>query len=339
MAKYEEPEITREVQLCKPDGTLNRSAVGWTRHPMHVCNLSGRRFRKKRWNYWCVLDDNFAFSPTLANIDYIGIANASILDFNEKEFHEKLVVTPFGSGFNMPDTVEKDVSFDKGGLSISIEYVKGGIRMRAECAKFDGGPLSADITIEKPAGHQTLSVVIPWNDRTFQYTSKQNCMSANGFVKVGGRERRFTPGKAFAVLDYGRGIWPTKTTWNWASFSSKQGDDLVGINLGSKWTDGTGMNENGIFLNGVLYKVSEDLVVEYDRADFMRPWRLRTEHSNMVDLTLTPFYERKSGTNLIFLGAEGHQMFGRYTGVLNAGGREVRIDNVTGWAEEHISTW
>ena len=40
--------------------------------------------------------------------------------------------------------------------------------------------------------------------------------------------------------------------------------DEVGLNMGAKWTDGTGMNENGILLNGCLHKIHEDIVFEYD---------------------------------------------------------------------------
>ena len=48
-----EREITSPVDLCLPDGTLNREAVGWTRHPLHRTNLRGWG-RSKRWEYWCV---------------------------------------------------------------------------------------------------------------------------------------------------------------------------------------------------------------------------------------------------------------------------------------------
>ncbi|MCG5214150.1 DUF2804 family protein [Streptosporangium soli] len=34
----------------------------------------------------------------------------------------------------------------------------------------------------------------------------------------------------------------------------------VGVRVGSRWTDGTGSVENGLFLDGRLHKISEELV-------------------------------------------------------------------------------
>ena len=44
-----EPEIIEPVNLCDPEGNLNPEAVGWSRHPLHHCNLRGHWPRKKRW--------------------------------------------------------------------------------------------------------------------------------------------------------------------------------------------------------------------------------------------------------------------------------------------------
>ena len=65
-----------------------------------------------------------------------------------------------------------------------------------------------------------------------------------------------------------------------------QGRRTVGLNLGGQWTDGTGMTENGICVDRRLTKISEDLVFEYDRGDYMKPWRVRTAATDRIGLLL-----------------------------------------------------
>src|SRR5207248_1329256 len=152
---------------------------------------------------------------------------------------------------------------------------------------FGGMRLEADILVERPAGHETLNVVIPWSDAQFQFTSKQNTLPASGFVQLGEEGYEFTA-PSFGCLDYGRGVWPEHTRWNWGAASGVEGGRVVGLNLGGQWTDGTGMTENGICVDGRLTKIGEDLTFEYDANDRMKPWRIRSEGTNRVDLVFEP---------------------------------------------------
>ena len=85
---------------------------------------------------------------------------------------------------------------------------------------------------------------------------------------------------------------------------------------------------------------SEELVFSYDRQDFMRPWQIRTPISHRVDLTFTPFYERRAKADLRFSRTEIHQMFGRFSGtVVDDGGSTLHLRDLLGWAEEHRARW
>ena len=97
-----------------------------------------------------------------------------------------------------------------------------------------------------------------------------------------------TRGTSFAVQDWGRGIWPYRSFWNWGVATGYAGDVLLGVNVGAKWTTGTGSNENGILCDGRLHKLMEDLRWEYDPADWRKPWRVVAEHSGALDLVLEP---------------------------------------------------
>ena len=156
-----------------------------------------------------------------------------------------------------------------------------------------------------------------------------------------GDERIEFAAPAFGCLDYGRGVWPEHTVWNWGSASGVRDGRTIGLNLGGKWTDGTGMNENGICIDGRLTKISEDLVFEYDREDWMQPWRVRTSASDRIDLRFDPEFERASisGSREDFF-SEAHQMFGRYSGRITPyGGSPIEVRDLFGWIEEHEARW
>ncbi len=339
MSKPIEKEIVNPVMLCAPDGSLNPDAVGWSRTPMHTCNVRGHWPRKKKWHYWAFTTDDFMFSATIASVDYIGLAAVYFIDFNKKKLMEQTVVVPFALGFVMPDPVECDVAFKNRKTDMSFIHNSGGLSIKVEMPSFQGKKLSADIAVTKPAGHETLNVVVPWSRELFQFTSKQNTMPAAGVVRIGDEKYEFGNENSFACLDYGRGVWPYSTKWNWGSCSARKGGKTIGLNLGGMWTDGTGSTENGVCLDGKLYKISETVKFKYDRNNFMAPWKIETEGSDTVGLTFTPFFEKKTAFNALFLRTDDHQMFGKFNGTVKTEAGAVEFDGFTGWAEEHISLW
>jgi len=335
---YDELELTEPVDLCLPNGRLNQKAVGWSRYPLHNCNLSGSPLRKKRWNYWAITTDRFLFSATLSNIDYLGLAFVYFLDFETKFFNELTITRPLGRGCDLGNYVAEDVYFSDPKLNLAFKTSGNKTFIHVKCPDFKGNELAATLAVKTPPGHQSLNVVIPWSKRRFQFTSKQNTLPVEGTVKVGNREYDALGG--FACLDFGRGIWPYSSFWNWASASGAAGDHTVGLNFGAGWTDGTGMNENGICVDGMLSKISEDLSFEYDTSDFKKPWKIRTPFSDRVDVVFEPFFERVAKTNALILGSEVHQLIGRFSGtVKDNAGTTYKLEKLIGWAEEHYARW
>ena len=296
---------------------------------------------KKRWNYWAVVSPTHLFSVTLSNVDYLGLPFIYFLDFNTKTFAEKTLIKPFGSGCNLLPDVSDDVIYTDPAMPITMKHTDRGIRLQVDCPDLEGKPLQVDLLVHIPEGHETLNVVIPWSSKQFQFTSKQNTLPTEGKVTWGSEIIQFSKEDSFACLDFGRGIWPFESFWNWSSFSTRLPDGrTVGVNLGSGWTDNTGMNENGLCVDGVLTKLSEDVAFDYEPKDFMAPWHLYTTATKRVDLTFTPFFERNAKTDALIIFSEVHQMFGHFSGVLDTGdGNPIQINNAIGWAEDHHAKW
>lgn len=337
----EEREITGPVNLCDDRGRLNPEAVGWSRRPVHTCNLRGPWLRRKRWHYWNITGPDRMLAVTVASVDYLSFVGVQILDFPAKESHVDLIPRMFSDGgVGYPETVLGEVLYVGRKAMARVLHEERRARLEIQQLSFlRRMPVSARIDIAVPEGHETLNVVVPWSESRFQFTSKQHCLPAWGQVRIGGRTLDFPRGECFACLDFGRGVWPYRTEWNWASCSTRQGEHVIGLNFGARWTDGTGMNENGILVDGKVEKIHEDVSFDYDRRDFMAPWTLRTRESGQVDLTFRPFHNLRSGLQLGLVSTRVNQLFGRYSGTIEHGGRRLEIRDAVGWAEEHRARW
>jgi hypothetical protein len=336
---HNEPEITSPVLLCRADVRLNRDAIGWSRRPLHTCNLPVSLARKKKWNYWAVTNDEMLFSATIADVERLQLGGAYIFQRRTLRHIDKTVTVGPGT-ITIPETPSGDMVIEHPEMRVALTDEGAGTRIRVFAADFGGEPLEADILCERPNGHETLNVVIPWDEATFQFTSKQNTLPASGYVRLGNEEMRLDA-PSFGCLDYGRGVWPQHTVWNWGSASGFQDGRLIGLNLGGQWTDGTGMTENGICIDGRLTKISEDLLFEYDRGDWMKPWRVRTVETDRVDVRFEPEFDRftESGRRDSFF-TSAHQMFGCYSGhVTPDGGARLQVRDFFGWIEEHEARW
>lgn len=336
-----ETELSQNpTRLCDARGKLQREAIGWSRFPLHNCNLSGSWGRKKKWNYWCVTSPTHLFSATLSTLDYAGIAFVYLLDFESGEFHEKSVLIPLARGCVMPETVGEDILFERPDIRLAFTHSVSGVTLEVQCAEFAGHPLQANLQVQYPENHETLSVVVAWSERRYQYTSKHNTLPTGGFVNAWNRSIRFEETESFACLDFGRGKWPYSSFWNWAAGSGRTGGRIIGLNFGAGWTDGTGSTENGVCIDGRLTKIGEDIAFEYDATNFKKPWRLRTRDSDAIDLQFTPFYERVALSNTLIIRSEVHQCIGRFDGAVRTeAGETVEVRDLIGWAEEHQARW
>lgn len=335
-----ESEITTSVNLCDERGQLLEEAIGWSRQPVFNCNLSKHFLRKKKWNYWCVTNSDCLFSITISNLDYAAMVFAYFLDFKTLKFIEKSVITPFGKGCSISENVHSPVCFDHAEMKVDFLEENNNTHILVKCKNFNGIPMSADFTVIYPEGHETLNVVIPWNKTTFQFTSKQECLPADGSLTVGEEQYKFDASNTFACLDFGRGVWPRQISWNWANASGVNNDKIVGFNLGAKWTDNTGMTENCLIVDGRITKLSEDIIFEYDKSNLMNPWTLKTSITNRVNLVFTPVYERVANSNLLVIKSDMHQMIGGFSGtIITDSGETIEVENILGCSEEHFTKW
>jgi hypothetical protein len=335
-----ETELVAPVDLCTPDGAhLNTEALGWSRRPLHRANLDGCFGSNKRWDYWAILAGDLVVSSVYSNTDRLGIADVYWVDLVTGEHGGRFVGVRGGEGIDLPErpgTAPLRVSRD--GFDLAVVDTDIGTRLTASWTEDDGRAGRLHVMVELPAGHESLNVVIPWSDELFNFTSKHQARPARGRLVVG--DRHFSIGRdAWGVLDVGRGRWPSEITWNWGGGAGRSGTHIVGIQIGAKWTDGTGFTENGVIVDGRLSKIGNELHWDYDWDQPMRPWHVE-DPGGQIDITLTPRFDKHSKIQGHKRGSETHQVFGTWSGRIRADdGTELVLDRIQGFAEEARQRW
>lgn len=332
-----EHEITAPVSLTLHDGRLNPQAVGWTRTPLITTDGIGRgRFgkgRNKRWEYWAVTTPTHVLALVVSDLDYAAVHSLWLLDRTTGRTIEHDAIGLFGRSVTLPGSLGTGpVRTRTKQFTIDIDEIDGGTRLRARAPRVE-----VDVIAERPPSHECLGVVVPWSDRLFQYTVKDLARPATGTIWIDGVGSEVTGGESWATLDHGRGRWPYSVHWNWGAGSGRADDKVIGIQIGGKWTDGTGSVENSLLVDGKLSKISEELAWDYSPADWMAPWRVS---SPSVDLVFTPFHLKASVTDVKVFASKTHQCFGYWTGrVRRHTGEWVEFEGLVGWAEDVHNRW
>ncbi len=327
------PEITEPVDLCQPDGRLNPAAVGWTRRPLHRSNLRGWG-RTKRWEYWAVQDDEQILAVTVSTLDYAALHSVWYRGPDGTVITESALV-PFAR-LRLPDrSGAESVRVVTANLRVALVPAPTGLTMYVQTNR-----VHARVRVERPAGHESLGVVVPWTDRLFQYTVKDTALPARGWVRADGVQHDFDADDTWAALDHGRGRWPYQIIWNWGSGAGRVDGHAVGVQVGGRWTETTGSTENALIHNGRVHHIGEELAWDYDPADWLRPWRIRTPTTDRADLTFTPQFVRTDRINIGILANDTHQCFGTWSGWLATDdGTRISVDGLRGWAEEVRNRW
>jgi hypothetical protein len=327
-----EREIDQTVDLCLPNGKLNPRAVGWSRFPRHRDNLTGWG-RNKRFDYWCVFTPDVVLAFSISDTDYKSGFSLFCLDLATLKSVADAEVQWLQRNHAMsaPWGTRPIVGSGKR-VDVGIHPCDGGVRLSANSER-----VAADLFVEIGEDHESMGVLVPWSDRVFQYTRKDNCLPVTGRISFDGREHVVGGAGSYATMDHGRGRWPYSIVWNWASASGVTDGHEIGLQFGAKWTDGTPSTENSLRIDGRIEKISDELDWVYDPGDWMAPWQIR---GSGVEVEFRPVFHRASRFDKKIVLSREDQVFGRFSGtVTSRSGRTYRVADQFGWAEEVHRRW
>ncbi len=333
--------MVQSGDLLSGDGRLIE--VGWATQPIKRYDpaaIRAPRYRVKAWDYYCVMNDHAALALTVSDNGYLGLDSVSLMDF-DKPSHQtatRLVAFPMGKR-GLPHSSREGV-IRAAGKKYELTFRQEGQQRHLYGHVYDmqGGPLLFDLILHQMPG-DSMVIVTPFHRRPhhFYYNHRINCMPAEGRCIYGEQEYVFSPASAFGVLDWGRGVWPWRNTWYWASASGVVQGQRFGLNLGYGFGDTSQATENMLFCEGIAHKLGQvhfDIPGGQGREDYLQPWRIRDDQGRL-DLRFEPILDRAAHTSALIVSTDQHQVFGRFSGMARLDdGRQLNIHQLIGFAEK-----
>ncbi len=289
-------------------------------------------FQLKRWQFLGACDERVVFGAAIVHLGYMSSVFAYAFDRSKRTLVEYGANRPLAAHTEFSGTaVEGHARFQSAEADLAMENSCGKTRLSARIE----GKLEAELVFER--SERPLSVVTRVGLDRFSYTDKVSGAPVSGYVSSNGARYEFDGSTPSGIVDYTYGFLARYTFWNWAAGAGMAADGTrTGFNL-SQGVNETGFTENAFWVNGELVKV--DVVdFRYDDRDPLKPWRVRS-NDGRVDLAFVPEGERSSHVNLGVIASAFRQPFGRFSGKFTDGKRVWDCEAVSGFVEEHESTW
>jgi hypothetical protein len=333
-------ELTEKAPLVDAKGALNSAARGWSKRQLLDTTLPGPFLRRKRWDFVCVSHPEFLFGAAISNADYAGLCFAWMLELPSGRFFDRERLAPLALGITLPDRLSEASISNHRGLGFSLTPRGPSLDLVVTSDRFGADPLELRLQIEQVDESEGLHLVVPWDHTHFNYTAKLCALPGHGELVAGGRTYTLTTQNTSVSLDRTRGIWPYKTAWRWASGTGFVDGRRFGLNFGAGWTDGTGVVENALYLDGKVLPLWEPVRFTFNPNNRREPWSFATIESARVRLQFHPLHDRAQRTALGIVDMQLTQVLGHYSGqVILEGGQALRIDKLPGVVEDHKARW
>ena len=330
-------EVTTPQPLLDQRGMLREP--GWSRSLIQQYDRSAiraPRWRIKEWDYYLVVNRDFAAAFTVSDDGYIGLQSVSLLCFGAEPWeHTETVLNPFPMGkLKLPASSGAGVTEFRN-KRLQLRFAVEGKTRHITChfLRFHGEKtLDCDIVLQQP-DMDSLVIATPWDKpRAFYYNQKINCMRASGWIRYDGREFRFDPATDFGTLDWGRGVWTYDNTWYWGSGNADLEGNAFGFNLGYGFGNTGAASENVVFWNGTAHKLED--VTFHIPPRYTDPWRI-TSSDGRFEADFLPVLDRAAKLDFKVLVSDQHQVFGRMTGTaILDDGTKVPFRDLTCFAEK-----
>ena len=307
-------------------------------------DIKAAKSRIKEWDYYFISDDEYGIALTIDDNSYMGMASISVLDFKAKKENTKSYIVWFTNGkVGLPSSSKNgDAKIKNKNFDMLFENRDG--KRHIICSMKNvakGKDFKCDFLLEKTLD-KSMVIATPFEKKKhFYYNQKINLLQARGFFEFG--DLRYEMKEAArGVLDWGRGVWTYKNTWYWSSLNAVYQGHNIGFNLGYGFGDTSAASENMFFYDQEAYKL-EDVVFNIPKndkgqLDFMSKWTFTSQKGD-INLTFIPIIDRYANTNALIIQSKQHQVFGYFSGSITVEGKEIKFENLLGFAEVVTNRW
>lgn len=339
-------KITRPSRLLDKNGELIQK--GYATSPLlHYRRKDvAKKNRLKEWDYYLIYNKEHSISLTIAKFLNLVLITISIIDLNEKKIINKNTIRIVSKKFQLPQNSKKgNILYKDKSIRLSFR-IEDCLRIlllkKYNCNKSTDLDLSL-VLYNEPKDSMVIATPFLEDTRDFYYNRKIIGMRASGYVRYQKNNYTFSPMNSFAIFDWGRGVWPYKTTWYWSAAAGTVQGKVFGFNLGYGFGDDSFATENMLFYNGksnklskVTFNIPTNANNEYD---YLKPWTI-TSSDNRIEMVFVPIIDRKTTIPLFLISTDQHQVFGLFTGkaVLDDG-TIIYLKEFLGFAERVQNRW
>ena len=111
------------------------------------------------------------------------------------------------------------------------------------------------------------------------------------------------------------------------------------MNLTSQFSGLAGnCRENSVWLDGRLFALDPDAIIEYDEAEPSKPWHVSTV-DGAVELEFHPIGVHRESLNLGLIRSSFLQPVGEFTGTIRVDGQDLTLERMAGVVENQDTVW
>lgn len=350
MAFAQEPRSrTKQHEFTEPrpllDSTGSLDAWGWARRAILEYNRAAipeaRHARIKEWEHYTIMSPEFTVGVTIVQLGPLLVGSAELIDY-QAESHKSAMFMNLGAmdKSKLPADPYGATRVVKGNDFVSMAFADNERRIDFKFARSAFAvPMEGSFQLADDREGDSVAITRPFAEEGhFFYENKIFGMPATGSITVDGKTFTLHEGNAWAIFDWGRGIWPKESSWFWGQAAGRVGDRQVGLNLGHGYGDDARGTCNAILVDGRLHKL--DIVdIEFNSDDRMQPWQF-TGNDGRLKLAFRPSYEQHSKQDLGFAKAELFKIHGYYSGTLVLDdGTQLEVKDLLGFAEHMQQQW
>jgi len=311
--------ITKPSRLLNKRGELKRK--GYATSPLLIYRRDDvvKKLRLKEWDYYLIYNKDYALALTVGKSNCLILVGASFIDFKNNSQNTKNIIR-IAPKFSMPESSKQgDIIYKSKLLHVAFKHENGLRNLYLNMKNFNNkNDFETSIVLSKePRDSMVIATPFKESKKHFYYNRKIIGMKASGFVRFMDQPYLFLAEDSYGILDWGRGVWPYRTTWYWAAAAGKVCGEGFGFNFGYGFGKNMAATENMIFFNGIANKLKKIVFHipknEKNEYEYMKPWKI-TSSDGRVELTFDPILDRSFTLNTILLATDQHQVFGKYSG-------------------------
>jgi hypothetical protein len=341
-------KITKPSDLLDKHGELVQK--GYATSPLLTYHRKdvARKLRLKEWDYYLIYNDEYAIAITLGKSNLLTLISASLINLtsNKKIITKNVIRLVSNKKLSLPESSETgDIVYQDKEVTLSFRHLDDTRELFLYMKNFTANKdmeISINLT-DEPEDSMVIATPFQEDRKGFYYNRKIIGFRASGFIRLNNKTYSFHPNRTYGLLDWGRGVWPYKTTWYWSAAQGMICGNLFGFNLGYGFGDTSAATENMLFFNGIASKLKDvtfhipkNECCEYE---YIKPWTI-TSSDHRLEMIFTPILDRSANLSAVILSTDQHQVFGKFSGTaILDDDTIIYLNDFLGFAERVENRW